>query len=171
MTLLITAAGFLVGVAAGVFAFVGLLKRAMIKASRSRFSFDETERRLREGPAPGWGFPIPEMNLIETLAKKGFSAPGIARAKVFFLCNPGYASAVIGAEHRMMGMLPCHWALYETASGEVFLSRLNIPLMSRVFSGAVGRAMSQVARDEKAMVPRIVGGEAATGGTGAASAA
>ncbi len=171
MIWLIAVAGFVLGVAAGALALVGVLKRAMIKASRSRFSFDETERRLREGAAPGWGFPIPEMNLIETLAKKGFSAPGIPRAKVFFLCNPGYASGVIGAEHRMMGMLPCHWALYETATGEVYLSRLNIPLMSRMFSGAVGRVLSQVARDETAMVPRIVGGEAAAGGTSATGAA
>ena len=150
---------FLAGCAVGAAVFVAALRRKMIVTTDSRYSFDETERRLREqGPAtPGWGFPIPELNFVEALSKKGFAAEGIRQAKIFFLCNPKYASAVVGAEHRMIGMMPCHWALFETAAGQVRISRLNIPLMSRMFGGLVGETMTQVGRDERSMVPRITG--------------
>lgn len=167
MTGVLVVIAFLAGLLAGVGLVVAVLKRAMIKATASQFPFEDTERRLREGAAPGWGFPVPELDFVAALAKKGFAAANIKRAKIFFLCNPGYAAAVVGAEHRMMGMMPCHWALYETGAGKVFLARLNLPLLSRMFGGVVGRTMAQVARDELSMVPRIVAGKAATGGTGA----
>jgi uncharacterized protein (DUF302 family) len=153
---------FLLGIATGVLLFVSVLRRKMLEVTPSGLSFEETESRLRNAPAaaPGWGFPAPDLDFTAALANKGFSAPGIKRAKIFFLCNPRYASSVVGADHRMIGMMPCHWALYETAAGQVFLSRLNLPLMSRMFRGEVGRAMAQVARDEREkLVPLAVGAD------------
>jgi len=91
------------------------------------------------GRVPGWGMPNPSSTSSPRLAKRGHKAEGIRRAKIFFLCNPSYASRVVGAEARMIGMMPCHWALYETDAGQVFLSKLNIPMMAKMFGGRSAR--------------------------------
>jgi hypothetical protein len=37
-------------------------------------------------------------------------------------------------------------------AGRVFLSKLNIPMMSKMFGGAVGAAMTQVGSDEQQII-------------------
>ncbi len=144
--------GLAVGALLTYLYFVNTLRSKMIVATELPLKFSDAENRIKEkipSAVPGWGLPIPEMDFVAALAKRGHKAEGIRQAKVFFLCNPAFACKVVGAETRMIGMMPCHWALYETDSGRVFISKLNIPMMSRIFSGTVGEAMGQVGRDEE----------------------
>lgn len=149
----------LVGLAAGaalaIAWFVSTLRSKMIVATELPLKFEDAERRIADkvpSVVPGWGMPIPELDFVAALAKRGHTVDGIRRAKIFFLCNPSYASQVVGAEARMMGMMPCHWALYETDAGQVFLSKLNIPMMSKMFGGPVGAAMTRVGSDEEQII-------------------
>jgi len=147
--------GLAAGAAAGVAFFVYSLRSKMIVATELPLKFEDAERRIVEkvpDVVPGWGMPIPELDFVAALAKRGHKAEGIRRAKIFFLCNPSYASRVVGAEARMIGMMPCHWALYETDAGRVFLSKLNIPMMSKMLGGPVGAAMQTVGRDEEQII-------------------
>lgn len=152
VSLIALIAGLVIGAVLTYFYFVNTLRTKMIVATELPLKFSDAENRLKEkipNEVPGWGMPIPEMDFIAALARRGHKAEGIRQAKIFFLCNPGFASQVVGADTRMIGMMPCHWALYETDSGRVFLSKLNIPMMSRLFSGTVGESMGQVGRDEE----------------------
>lgn len=152
LALLAGLVGLAVGAAVGTAGFVRTLRSKMIVATELPLKFEDAERRIVDkvpNVVPGWGMPIPEFDFVAALARRGHEASGIRRAKIFFLCNPAYASRVVGAETRMIGMMPCHWALYETGDGRVFLSKLNIPMMAKMFSGPVGAAMTQVGRDEE----------------------
>jgi uncharacterized protein (DUF302 family) len=51
----------------------------------------------------------------------------------------------LSEEPKMSGIMPCSWAVYERDDGSVWLSKMNISMMSRIFSGEVGSAMSEVA--------------------------
>ncbi|MCU0223403.1 MAG: DUF302 domain-containing protein [Acidobacteria bacterium] len=155
IALLAGLAGLVAGAALAIAWFVHTLRSRMIVATELPLKFEDAERRLVEkvpNVVSGWGMPIPELDFVAALAKRGQKADGIRRAKIFFLCNPAYASRVVGSEARMMGMMPCHWALYETDAGRVFLSKLNIPMMARMFSGPVGDAMTQVGSDEERII-------------------
>jgi uncharacterized protein (DUF302 family) len=155
VALLVGLVGLTAGAALGVGYFVTTLRSKMIVATELPLKFDDAERRLVDrvpNVVPGWGFPIPELDFVAALAKRGHKAEGLRRAKIFFLCNPSYASKVVGAEARMIGMMPCHWALYETDAGRVFISKLNIPMMSKMFGGAVRAAMTQVGSDEEQII-------------------
>ncbi|MCU0230121.1 MAG: DUF302 domain-containing protein [Acidobacteria bacterium] len=155
IALLAALAGLAAGAALGIASVVRNLRSKMIVATELPLKFEDAERRLVDkvpNVVPGWGFPIPDFDFVAALAKRGHKAEGIRRAKVFFLCNPAYASRVVGAETRMIGMMPCHWALYETDGGRVFLSKLNIPMMAKLFTGPVGAAMTQVGRDEEQII-------------------
>ena len=155
VALLVGLVGLAAGAALGVAWFTRTLRSKMIVVTELPLKFEDAERRIVDkvpNVVPGWGMPIPEMDFVAALARRGHKAEGIRRAKIFFLCNPSYASRVVGAEARMIGMMPCHWALYETDAGRVFLSKLNIPMMSRMFGGAVGTAMAQVGSDEEQII-------------------
>jgi uncharacterized protein (DUF302 family) len=155
VALLFGLAGLAAGAALAFYYFVRALRTKMIVATELPLKFEDAERRIADkvpNVVPGWGMPMPELDFVAALAKRGHKAEGIRRAKIFFLCNPAYASQVVGAEARMMGMMPCHWALYETDAGKVFLSKLNIPLMSKMFGGPVGAAMTKVGSDEQRII-------------------
>jgi uncharacterized protein (DUF302 family) len=147
--------GLATGGALGIAWLVATLRSRMIVATALPLKFEDAERRIVEkvpNIVPGWGMPIPELDFVAALAKRGHKVEGIRRAKIFFLCNPSYASRVVGADARMMGMMPCHWALYETDAGQVFLSKMNIPMMSKMYGGPVGAAMTTVGRDEEQII-------------------
>ena len=155
VALLFGLVGLAAGAALALVVVVGTLRTKMIVATELPLKFEDAERRIVEkvpNVVPGWGMPIPELDFVAALAKRGHKAQGIRRAKIFFLCNPAYASQVVGAEARMIGMMPCHWALYETDAGKVFLSKLNIPMMSKLLGGPVGAAMARVGSDEQQII-------------------
>ena len=51
--------------------------------------------------------------------------------------------------------MPCSWAVYETTDGKVYISKMNIALMSMVYPGFIGKIMKDVAQTEKAMLSKI----------------
>lgn len=151
----------LAGVVAGIvlLALVVLFvaRTKMIVAEPIPLSFDDAVRTVTEAvPAvAGWGMPAAPLDMTGALAAKGISIEGVRRAQIFFLCNPRHAAHVLGAAPWMMGMMPCSWALFEKTDGSVHLSSMNMPLLSRIFSGDVGRVLRQVASEEERMRARL----------------
>lgn len=153
------ALGLLLGLLLAVAAMVAWMRRSMIHSQELPLKFEDAEKRLLEGVAgvPGWGHPVPELDFVAALSRRQQRAEGIRRAKIFFLCNPQLAAKVVGADPKILGMMPCHWALAENEAGQVSLSRLNIPVMSRLFPEPVKSLMGQVGRDETRMVRGLLG--------------
>ncbi len=52
--------------------------------------------------------------------------------------------------------MPCRISIYETYAGEVYISRMNIGLMSKLFGGKIEEVMAKVAAEEASIVERII---------------
>lgn len=151
--------GFLVGLVFALGAVLWLMRTRMIVSHRSRRTFDGTCAALETtvNGTQGWGLPVPTFDLGARFLDKDVMPDDIRRLKIFFLCNSGLASRVIGADSRMAGMMPCSWAVYELTDGSTWVAGMNIPLMSRMFSGVIGRVMRRVAVTEERFLETTLG--------------
>ena len=65
------------------------------------------------------------------------------------------AAKVINTNNAMAGITPCSWAVMEKADGKTYIAKMNIGLMSKIFTGTIKEAMEKVEADEKKMFEKI----------------
>jgi uncharacterized protein (DUF302 family) len=159
MTVAVTlVVGVVLGVVAAAAIGVRLMRTKMIVTGRSRASFEETcERIERVVPAgDGWSFPMPSLDMHAKLAAKGQAPEGIRRIRLFFVCKPALAKRVLSDSPQMAAIMPCSWAVYEIEDGGVWLAKMNIPMMAKMFSGEVAAAMGEVAAAEERFLAEVL---------------
>lgn len=151
---------FAVGLTSGVLLTAILtwlaLPSLMILTHESRLSVDDTIAELtRVAQETGWGVPkIYDMQ--GSLAAKGYANAG--PMKIMSLCQPHHAHQVLAQDEnkRLASIMPCRFGVYQTSDGKVYISGMNIALMSRMFGSAVAGPMQQAAADEKAMIKTVM---------------
>ena len=153
------AIGFVVGVALTGGVVVWMMRTRMVVAHRSKRSFEETCNAIEKVVLAhkGWGFPLDTWNFYETFRKKGLIPDRIEKLKVYFVCNSGLAQKVISANPAMAGIMPCSWAVYELDDGSVHLSKMNISMMSKMFSGVIKENMGIVAEADERFLAIVLG--------------
>lgn len=151
--------GGLVGGVAGALlcglVVVGAMPKMMIVTRESRLGFDETVAALEEAiPAHGWVVStVSDMN--QSMAKHGVEF--VPRVKLVKLCKPEYAKSVLTTDRHVSTLMPCTMAVWEGDDGKVYLSKMNMSLMARMFGGNIAKVMGgSVARDEHAILVDIV---------------
>lgn len=151
--------GLVLGLALAMGAGVTMMRTRMLTAHPSRRSFQATCEAVERvvGDAEGWGMPIDSQDLMATLVKHGQVPPNLKNFRVFFVCNPKLASRMLSLAPEMAGMMPCSWAVYEDARDRVFLSKMNVGLMSRMFGGEIGAIMGKVGRADEAFLAEVLG--------------
>lgn len=152
------ALGFVAGVLATVGAVAFLTQQRMVGAAPSSRSFEATCAAVESvvGEAEGWSLPMASLDMMRKLADKGHVPKGLRRVRLFFVCNPGIAARVLGERPEMAGIMPCTWAVYERSNGSVWLAKMNIGLMARLFGGGVGPAMREVAAADERFLGRVL---------------
>jgi len=152
--------GFISGAILTGFLFAYIMKRYMIVAYRVNKSFKETEKRIKNviPEFKGWGFPIPDWEFYKSQLSKNLKYDNIKNAIVHFVCKPVHANSVVKKDPKMAGIMPCSWSVYETNKGEVYIAKMNIALMSKMYSGLIGEVMKDVASTEKKMLDKIMKG-------------
>jgi uncharacterized protein (DUF302 family) len=151
--------GIILGAALVTAAVVWLMRTRMVVAHRSGRSFEETCAALETTvlATKGWGFPITTWNFYQTFLEKNLVPDGFTKIKVFFVCNAGLARQVLSSNPAMAGIMPCSWAVYEQEDGSVWISKMNITLMARLFSGVVGTTMGKVAEADEVFLGKVLG--------------
>ena len=151
--------GGLVGVAVGVVlcgtAVVWAMPRMMIVTQESQLGFEETVAALEKKiPEHGWVVStVSDMN--KSMAKHGVEFG--PRVKLVKLCKPEYAKSVLTTDRHVSTLMPCTFAVWEGDDGKVYLSKMNMPLMAKMFGGNIAKVMGgSVARDEHAILSGIV---------------
>ena len=78
--------------------------------------------------------------------------------KIMSLCQPHHAAQVLALDEnkRLASIMPCRFGVYQTSDGKVYISGMNIALMSRMFGSAVAGPMQQAAADEEAMIKTVM---------------
>lgn len=152
--------GLILGLALAAGVGVGALRARMIAPRRSRRSFDDTcaaiERVVPADPE-GWSLPLPAWDAFPLLEKKGLAPENLRGLRFFFVCNPRYASGMLRLEPSFAGMMPCTWAVYEKQDGSVWLAKMNVGLLGRLFPPAIAAIMGRVAAADERFLAEILG--------------
>jgi uncharacterized protein (DUF302 family) len=148
-------AAFVVGmlVSAGVMWMV--MPSLMIEVSEAKGGFDETVAALEAAIAErGWVVAgVRDMN--KSLAKQGVEFS--PRVKLVDLCKAEYAASVLRTDRQIATMMPCTFAVFEGDDGKVYVSKMNMGLMAKMFGGNVAEVMGgAVVADEKAILKGIL---------------
>ncbi len=150
-----SALGLVVGALLCTVVIVGAMPKMMIVTQESQLGFDETVAALEEAiPAQGWVVStVSDMN--KSMAKHGVEFG--PRVKLVKLCKPEYAKSVLTTDRHVSTLMPCTMAVWEGDDGKVYLSKMNMPLMAKMFGGNIAKVMGgSVARDEHAILSGIV---------------
>jgi uncharacterized protein (DUF302 family) len=149
----------LIGLVAGAIlstaALVTAMPKMMIVTQESRLGFDETVAALEQAiPEHDWVVStVSDMN--KSMAKHGVEFG--PRVKLVKLCKPEYAKSVLTTDRHVSTPMPCTFAVWEGDDGKVYVSKMNMPLMAKMFGGNIAKVMGgSVARDEHAILAGIV---------------
>ena len=95
-------------------------------------------------------------NMEKRMKKAGFE--DAARVKVIELCHATHTNDILSQEDDMFiaAIMPCRIAVYEKRNGDVFISKMNIGLMSKFFSENVKEVMGQVAEEDENILKDII---------------
>jgi len=154
-TLLYLLIGLIAGAVLTGAAVVTAMPKMMIVTQESQLGFDETVAALEQAiPEHGWVVStVSDMN--KSMAKHGVEFG--PRVKLVKLCKPEYAQSVLTTDRHVSTLMPCTFAVWEGDDGKVYLSKMNMPLMARMFGGNIAKVMGgSVARDEHAILAGIV---------------
>ena len=156
---LVMAVGF--GVLAGAIvtavAVMVTMRQRMVVPQRSERSFDETCAAVESTvPGDGWGFPMESLDMTGQLREKGAVPDGVRRIRLYFVCNPKIAARVLSHTPAMAGIMPCSWAIIEKDDGSIWLSKMNVGLMGKMFPAPIRRAMGEVAAADTRFMDRVL---------------
>jgi len=158
-SIILLLAGFLLGAAAAGFAVYKFMPSQMIVTKESMFGMDETVEMIdKQADENGWAV-AKIWDMTERMEKAGFDdAPSV---KVLELCHAENSYNVLKNEEDMFlaAIMPCRMAVYEYSNGRTFISRMNIGLISKMFSPNVKNVMAGVADDDNKILSGIVKAE------------
>lgn len=151
---------FLIGLFSGVLLalilFVIFLPSMMVEVEKSKLSFDDTVNAIQDKAlANNW--QVPKIYDIQaSLVKSGYQ--DMTKLKILSMCQPDHAYGILSDDANKMvsSMMPCRIGVFEDKDGEVFISRMNIRLMSKLFGGTIETVMGKVAGEESRMLEGIL---------------
>ena len=149
------AAGIILGAAAAGLLIFSAMPSIMIATRESKLGFDETVAELEKSISEhGWVVSA-VMDMNKSMAEHGVElAP---RVGVIKLCNPHYAKEVLTTDRYIAALMPCSFAIWQGDDGRVYLSKMNMRLMAKMFGGNIEKVMGgSVAEDEQAILSGIV---------------
>jgi uncharacterized protein (DUF302 family) len=150
--------GIVIGLILAAIVGVRMMRSKMVVPQRSNASFEETCARVKREveAADGWSFPMDSFDMTAKLAEKGAVPDNVKRIKLYFVCSPPIAKRVLGDTPKLSAIMPCSWSVYELTDGSVWLSHMNIAMMSKMMGGVVGEAMSEVAAADARFMEKIL---------------
>ncbi|HPA79134.1 MAG TPA: DUF302 domain-containing protein [Kiritimatiellia bacterium] len=147
----------LAGAAGAAALFVAAMRMGMIRKYRMHARFEDVCENIEKAvkSVDGWGHPIPDWDFHQVVSKQHYF-DNLKKKKIFFVCKAKYANRIVDRFPHMGAMMPCTWSVYETADGKVYVAKMNIALMSKMFLGnVIGSTMSLVASEEHNMIREL----------------
>lgn len=152
----------IIGLVAGVFltavTMVLIMRSKMVVPERSAKSFEATCEAVEKvvPGADGWSFPMESFDMAAKLKAKGGLPDNVNRIRLYFICNPKVAKVVLAAQPKLSAIMPCTWSVYELDDGSVWVSHMNIALMSKMMGGVVGSSMASVAEADDRFLSQVL---------------
>lgn len=149
---------FLMGVIVVIGIFIYTMQNYMlVKHVFKGSSFDDVNQAIEKciPEHKGWGFPLDNWHFSKMLQSKGLKCENLENVMIHFVCNANHAHKMLSDSPFFSGMMPCSWSVYETQDGVVYISKMNIKLMSNIFFGEAGKVMKEVAQAEDMMMSKL----------------
>lgn len=123
----------------------------MMNEEKSPFDFDKTVTTIVENAKANQWLVPKVYDFQAALIARGQADPG--KIKIIKLCRPEYAAKMLSDEDSryVSVMMPCSVSVYEKSDG-VYVSSMNMSLMSKVMGGHVGEILADVAADDKVIL-------------------
>lgn len=151
----------LIGAAIGALivagAFILGMRLLMIRPYRIHAPFETVCSNIEKAikSVGGWGHPLPDWDFHSAVSKTHYF-DSIAKKRIFFICKAEYANRIVDRFPHMGAMMPCAWAIYEMRDGKVYVAKMNIAMMSKMFFGnVIGSTMGKVAKEEHQMMKEL----------------
>ena len=148
------AGGILIGIFSTLVMIRMLAARMMIRREAITLTQGRAVQAILEAAAArGWSVPTVH-HLHESSREAGRE---ILAATVVELCRPDYAAGLLESDEAraVSAMLPCRLAVYETTSGAVVISRMNVAFMARLFGGVAQNVMTRASRASEEIVASL----------------
>ena len=119
-----------------------------VHEKQSPYDFDKTVAMI-ETKAKAKGWVVPKVYDFQASMKK-YNQPDPGKIKVIKICQPVYAGQMLQHDDSkfVAAMMPCSIGIYEKSDGTVYVSAMNMGLMSKMFGGVVGDTLASVAADD-----------------------
>ncbi|MBN2460019.1 MAG: DUF302 domain-containing protein [Candidatus Cloacimonetes bacterium] len=142
--------GFILGIAVTGIITWKTMPGLMLKVVESRYDFEETLSRLQQQIYSNNWEVRHIYEIGEDLYNMGYEGMFL-RVNVISFCQPEYTYSILQDHHnrKISAIMPCRIAIFEDNEGNVFLSRMNIGLFSKMFSGDIGKILKLVAADDE----------------------
>ncbi len=147
--------GFAVGTITSSAAIILTMPSLMFVTTESNLDFDQTVSALEKSIEDNGWVVSSVMDMNKSMAKHEVEfAP---RVKLIKLCKPEYAKSVLQTDRYISTMMPCTFSVWEGDDGKVYVSKMNLSVMARIFGGNVARVMGDdVVQDEHTMLSGII---------------
>lgn len=154
-TILTILISLVAGIIAGVLLLTLVLKPKMMLENESRYDFETTLTTVEQS-ATGAGWQIPAVHDLQaSMAKAGKE---VNQVKVFALCNPEHAVKILAGDDERIysNMMPCRVSVYTKSDGKTYISRMNIPPMTRGMPANVKSVMKTTYKEMEDVLSGIV---------------
>lgn len=127
----------------------------MILTKESNLGFDETVSALENKiEANDWAVSR-TVDMNKAMAKHGVEFK--PRVKLVKLCKAEYAESVLASDRHISTMMPCTFSVWEGDDGKVYVSKMNLALMARMFGGNIAKVMGgHVVEDEEKILAGLL---------------
>jgi uncharacterized protein (DUF302 family) len=139
--------GIIIGIAVTVVAEMLTIRSKTVLIQYSRFGFDETVETLKQAVAEaGWTLAGTE-DLRDNLKKTG--AEKVRRVCLLKLYKPEYVSELLREVPHTACFIPAVFAVYETDSSSVEVSKINTGIIGKVLGGVIAKVLgNSISADE-----------------------
>jgi len=129
----------------------------MIVTRKIKLEFDETIAALeKQIPKHGWVISGDQpIDMNKSMAKHGVTFK--PRVKLLKLCKAEYAKSILTTDRHVSTMMPCTFSVWDGDDGKVYLSKMNMALMAKMFGGNIAKVMGKkVVHDEEKILQGLL---------------
>ncbi len=148
--------GLITGIILSVLSVWILMPKLMLTIHESKFNVDQTVSKI-EKAAKSSGWQVPKVyNIQASLQKAGHK--NVLPIKIMSLCQADHAYNILknDIDKKVTAIMPCRIGVYEDKDGKVFVSGMNMGLMSKMFGGNIAKVMSGVAEEEHRILKDVI---------------
>ena len=126
----------------------------MLVRHKSNLSYDETLTALSEILMKKQDWHVINVNDFQKSTKDFIT---IERAGSIDICNPRYVSKILADDKNrgVTAFMPLDLGIYEDKKGQIFISRLNVGLVGKMFGGTISKVMGMAGKDLNEVVESV----------------